>query len=230
MTADKLTLLPTADGSYTLGRGESHETYHSRFGAVTEAREVFLRNSGVLERLQRQAPTCVLEIGFGTGLNFLLTAHAARNYRCNLVYTSYEIELPPVSLISTLLSQNTPECDAEIKLLLEAVASQQQHLSVEVNPFSSLQLWTEDAVAAKFPHQQYDTVYLDAFSRNESPEFWETPFLQKVYYALKTGGSLATYSVNRKFRDALEAAGFHWDKLPGPSGKREVIVATKPQT
>ena len=67
----------TGDGSGTLRHSNHQETYHSTFGAITESRFVFLRNSGVLERFESGQTTRVLEIGFGIGLYFLMIAEAS---------------------------------------------------------------------------------------------------------------------------------------------------------
>ena len=72
-------IVKTADGSDTIYLPELDETYHSIFGAVQEARHVFIENG--IERLDRNNIR-VLEVGFGTGLNSLLTAiYAVNNHR-----------------------------------------------------------------------------------------------------------------------------------------------------
>jgi len=220
-------LQQTADGSFTLSRGNGKETYHSRFGAVTEARQVFLINSGVKERLEQQLPTSVLEIGFGTGLNFLLTALCARHNNAGLRYTGYENALLPSATITTLLERNTQGCEPEIAALGALTASAPTGAPEAINENTDLRLKAEDALSADLAIDQYHAIYLDAFSVSEAPEFWQTPFLTRLYNALRPQGRLATYSVNRPFKDALTQAGFQWQKLPGPAGKREVIFATR---
>jgi len=75
-----LTVQETKDGSLTLYSADLKEHYHSKFGAVAESDTVFVENTGVANRLARLQPTRVLEIGFGTGLNFIRTAIHARIY------------------------------------------------------------------------------------------------------------------------------------------------------
>ena len=65
------------DGSRTLRKISTGTTWHSESGALAETELVFLVNSGVVDRLSRLQPTRVLEIGFGTGLNFWTTASTA---------------------------------------------------------------------------------------------------------------------------------------------------------
>lgn len=222
-----ISLQLTADGSYTLSRGDKRETYHSQNGAVTESNEVFLRNSGVQHRLQRRQTTHVLEIGFGSGLNFLLTALCARHNSCSLSYTGFEVCLPPIDLIRQLLTRNTRGSEQEIKRVIELCGLDTTPVPKSINSECTLSLQQSDALSAELPQSGFHSVYLDAFSQNEAPDFWKVPFLKKLHASLRPGGTLASYSVNRPFRDSLTEAGFEWSKLPGPAGKREVIVACR---
>lgn len=70
-----LETLKTGDGSLTLYSGRYGQAYASRHGALTESRAVFLDGSGVVARVAAGESVRVLEVGFGTGLNFFLTAH-----------------------------------------------------------------------------------------------------------------------------------------------------------
>ncbi len=222
---NELTLFVTDDGSYTLKHPAFPETYHSKFGAVTEAITVFLENSQVNNRLQQGLPTHVLEIGFGSGLNFLLTASCAKQHQCDLSYTAFENRLPPMSIIVELLNKNTTDCDNEIEAL-QRTLSHPPVIKASVNRYSTLTMINTDVRTYEMPGNTFDAIYLDAFSVSQNPQLWQSRFLKALHGTLKPGGTLATYSVNRLFKDALTAAGFDWKKLPGPAGKREVIVAT----
>ena len=224
-TNTELKLQLTRDGSYTLKHPGNPEPYHSMFGAVTEAKSVFLENSEVQQRLQKHLPTTVLEIGFGSGLNFLLSAACARDNQCKLTYSAFEFLLPPTELSCELLTRNTTGCVKEIARLKETLDSGQT-VNTSINAYSDLTIIRSDATKSQLPVDTFHAVYLDAFSISQNPLLWQTSFLQSLNRALKADGKLATYSVNRKFKDALTDAGFTWKKLPGPGGKREVIVAT----
>lgn len=124
--------LETSDGSRTLHSDRYAQTYRSLHGALTESRHVFLEGSGVAERLRAGRSTAVLEVGFGTGLNFLVTARAwelleghagpdrsaapersapamdvgarpvGANSPVGLSYTALENELPPLARLAAL--------------------------------------------------------------------------------------------------------------------------------
>ena len=225
LNLNELTLVLTGDGSYTLAHPNLPETYHSRFGAVSEAITVFLENSTVKHRLQQGRETAVLEIGFGSGLNFMLTTACAKEYQCTLSYTAYENQLPPAPIIAELLSNNLKSCEAEINSLQHAIANP-PIINTAINKHCHLTIVNEDVRNSAIPPNAFDAIYLDAFSVSQNPHLWQATFLTTLHRSLKGGGTLATYSVNRVFKDALTAAGFSWKKRPGPAGKREVIVAT----
>ena len=243
--------LVTKDGSRTLRHPTHQETYHSAFGALTESEMVFLRNSGVSARLERGIHTRVLEIGFGTGLNFLATAVAANNARCALHYTAIEIDPLDDAVFADLLAANFPEQKDLVSKTIAAVqafrnpgrqATTQQQMpdlgnearseraqhgadGVPLTELISLRLIIGDALTVQIPGDRFDALYLDAFSPQHNPELWTADFLGKAKALLKTDATLVSYCVSRSFRDSLTDAGFDWIKVPGPPGKREVLIA-----
>lgn len=222
-------LIQTADGTRTLQSTQHSETYHSKFGAVTESIEVFVKNSGVFQRIHNNQPTRVLEIGFGTGLNFILTAGLADQHQCTLAYEAFEYNLPPLDLISDLLSHNAPQHLTLIQTLEKLINSGNITETFDFNKFISLTLRLENALHATLSEGSFDAIYLDAFSSKNNPDLWTTDYLQALHKALHNDGTLTTYSVNRAFKDALTDAGFEWQKHKGPPGKREVITARRRQ-
>ena len=223
---------PTADGFDTLYSTAYGQTYHSTHGALTEAQHVFLEGSGVAERLARHRPTRVLEVGFGTGLNFLLTAHQAAATRTRLHYTALEKNVLPAEMLALL--NHGKRLDA--LPLSEALLTWRRTLpdtpppGLYAHPFSealSLQLVVGDATEAVIPDPAYHAVYLDAFSPDANPELWTEAFLARLFAVMHPGGTLATYSAKGSVRRALEAAGFRVKKRPGPPGKREMLMAVR---
>ena len=220
----------TDDGTDTLYSHVYQQTYHSTYGARLESDHVFLKGTGADRRLQACQPTCILEVGFGTGLNFFLTAHLSQLYRSPLQFVSLEKNLLPASLLSQLNHQdlNTsiypafiswygclPEPETETRL----VWTYGNHVRLE--------LLVGDATGIEIPALGYHAVYHDPFSPDANPELWTADFFARLFACLQPNGKLATYSVKGKVRRALQAVGFEVHKRPGPPGKREVLVAVK---
>src|SRR5690606_14808582 len=91
----------TSDGSKTLYHPAIGEHYHSRHGAVQESKHVFL-GMGLRHFVEAKHPAAIsiLEIGFGTGLNFLLSADYCHQTRITLTYAGVEAFPLPVGTLS----------------------------------------------------------------------------------------------------------------------------------
>lgn len=112
----------TDDGSNTINNGRYGETYHSVNGAYTETQHVFLDGTGVAQRLKNGSATRVLEIGFGLGLNALLTADLAKTHKATLEYHSYEHDLVDADVIERLAYSSLLESPDLAKTLVEYLA------------------------------------------------------------------------------------------------------------
>lgn len=83
----KRTIITTADGSTTIHLEAWNEQYHSKHGAVQEAYHVFVDHG--LSTVKKK-DISILEIGFGTGLNALITFLEATSKGMQISYTGIE--------------------------------------------------------------------------------------------------------------------------------------------
>ncbi|TVR38091.1 MAG: SAM-dependent methyltransferase [Cryomorphaceae bacterium] len=216
--------LQTGDGSSTLRVPEMDETYHSQHGAVQEALHVFVEN-GFVACAECLDPVRILEVGFGTGLNAWLTMHRAEILQKRVVYHSIEkfpLRDEWVEKMHFPVSYNTapyPPLDA-----LHSPQALEERMITHHFRFRLIPMDVKQFEAA----QPYDLVYFDAFGPRAQPSMWEVPVFERMYRALKPDGRLVTYCAQGQFRRNLKAAGFHWERLDGPPGKREMTLAVKP--
>jgi tRNA U34 5-methylaminomethyl-2-thiouridine-forming methyltransferase MnmC len=225
-------LIQTADTSKTLYSEHYAQTFHSDKGAVTESKHVFLETSEVALTLRAGESMNILEVGFGTGLNFFLTADVALKHRAKLRYVALEQTLLPASLIQQLGYEE----HLENKDVLESYLTFRQSLLNDVKEgrygFEKdgvrLELLIGEATTQTFEASSFNVIYQDAFSPDANPELWSEEFFKKLFKALKQNGKLTTYSVKGDVRRALQKVGFTVEKHPGPpGGKREMLVANK---
>ncbi len=224
----------TSDGSRTLFCDRAGECFHSESGALSESQTVFLENSGVRRRMGEGKATRILEIGFGTGLNFLLTADQALAYNVTLDYTAIDTELVPPSLLAELGYEAFLQNPSLLTTLREHLgqAHGETEKTVKFDPRVQLRLLlgrAESLIASdQFSQQTLDCVYLDAFSPSASPALWTADFLAGLYNLLVGEGTLVTYCVKSEIQKRLRAAGFTVNCLPGPQGgKRQVLRAVR---
>lgn len=219
----ELQIILTEDGSKTLFNPQFQEIYHSRRGAYQESLHVFVEAGLGYAQGQAKAKLRILEVGFGTGLNALLTWQAAQNQFIH--YTALEAYPVPVSIWQNLdyatLCEGSEEEAEEIFLRIHEAAFGQ---ATPINEHFVL-----DKVQQKLehfmPNETYDLIYYDAFAPQAQPEMWELPIFEKLHEYLLPKGILVTYCAKGSVKRHLRAAGFEVESLPGPIGKREMIRA-----
>jgi tRNA U34 5-methylaminomethyl-2-thiouridine-forming methyltransferase MnmC len=221
----QLTIVPTADGSNTIYNAEVGEHYHSHHGALQESLHVFVK-SGLQYFLDRNDATevSILEVGFGTGLNFLLTADACINKQIQLNYIG--IEAYPVNadmMLQTGYQQYIPGVLWEQFNNTYAAALSGK---IEVNTLTKLHIAHTKLLDFKMD-EQVDIIFFDAFAAIHQPEMWNEEAIGHTVSFLKPGGVFVTYAITGNLKRMLKSMGFKVEKAPGAPGKREMLRAVK---
>jgi tRNA U34 5-methylaminomethyl-2-thiouridine-forming methyltransferase MnmC len=212
-------LQQTTTGEYTLYIPSMDETYHSRNGAIAESKHVFIQ-----EGMDRTAGSInILEVGFGTGLNALLTAHHASENNRKVYYHTLEPFQVPFDLIAKIGYGKLTSDPSLFTKLHEA----EWETKVKLNEYFTLHKTTQKLEYISLEDAAYDVIYFDAFAPKKQPELWNTEIFSKLYKATKPNGVLVTYSAAGQLKRDLKAAGFTIENPPGANGKREMTVATK---
>lgn len=218
-------LTATADGSFTLYNETIGEHYHSKHGALQESKHVFIEAG--LKKAFADFPEQsinILEVGFGTGLNYILSRSFAESVQRDFNYTGIEaFPLTLEELQSTQYQQyvaqpiwNKFEQDYQQTIAHPAELSSPQYLQIA---HTTLQEFTSSF--------KYDLIYFDAFSVQHQPELWSDEIITRVCTFLKPGGIFVTYAITGKLKRALKSCGMEIEKLPGAPGKREMLRARK---
>jgi tRNA U34 5-methylaminomethyl-2-thiouridine-forming methyltransferase MnmC len=219
-----LKIITTSDGSHSLLNEDLNETYHSVHGAIQESRHVFI-NNGLVYFLQQNGVSVVsiLEVGFGTGLNGLLTMLYGEEHPSRVVYTTIEanpLEEEIWSKLNYCKTLGRPE-------LYEEMHRSKFESEVLLLPnFSLLKLHTT-LEKTSLADETFDIVYFDAFAPSKQPELWDLPILRKIFRAMKKGGIFVTYCAKGQLKRDLASLGFNVETLAGPPGKKEMVRATK---
>lgn len=214
-------IVNTEDGSHTIYVPELNEHYHSVHGAVQESTHIFLNNG--FEACKAD-PVYILEIGFGTGLNALLTAIRCMSGNRKVYYTTIENHPLKVEITGSLnYFEYAGENGEEIFHLIHAVPWNQREIICEnfyiekiENDFTKIHL-----------SGKYDLIYFDAFGPDKQPEMWTKEMFSGIASVTNKDGILVTYSAKGEVKRSLKACGFEVTLLPGPPGKRQMIRAVK---
>ncbi|HMO38404.1 MAG TPA: tRNA (5-methylaminomethyl-2-thiouridine)(34)-methyltransferase MnmD [Saprospiraceae bacterium] len=219
-------IFETQDGSHSILSQQYGVSYHSKYGAVQESRHVFIE-AGLYHQTSEQKSRSVLEFGFGSGLNALLSLLEAERHGWHIQYET--LEAYPISL-EQVHQLNYP---ARLDATDFATAFRQMHtcppnLWQSLSPHFTFRKLITHFENAELAANSFDIVYFDAFAPGAQPELWDTLTLGKAYTALRPGGILVTYCAKGSVKRTLKSLGFVVEALPGPPGKREMTRAFKP--
>ena len=221
----KRKIITTADGSKTIQIEDWNEQYHSIHGAYQEAVHVFIKHGlqYMIKLGETFEPISILEIGFGTGLNAMLTFQEAQKLDVSINYVG--VEAYPVSQeeINQLQYDKLFGSDSQSFLNMH-----EQHWETPIKLNSNFTLIKRQQFFQEITDANtFDLIYFDAFGARVQPDLWTEAIFLKMYQALKPQGVLVTYSAKGSARRAMQAVGFEVARLPGPPGKREMLRASK---
>lgn len=214
-------IIITEDGSHSLFIPEMDEHYHSTHGAIQESRYVFLKMG--LDPLPDKELR-ILEVGFGTGLNAILTLLAGQKRTSSIHYTSLEKYPLQEKEFEVLNYGEILDAESQFKTIHKA----DWETFVPITKNFLLKKMNFDLVTDSLPEgEQYDLIYFDAFAPNKQEEMWDEKIFQKIYDAMNPSGVLVTYCAKGVIRRTMQAVGLTMERLPGPPGKRQMLRGTK---
>lgn len=220
---DRTTFI-TGDGSTTIAIASTNQYFHSTHGAVQESMHVFIE-AGLQPMIGARQQIHIFEMGFGTGLNALLTLIKCQQQQQPIYYTA--VEAYP---LEDALVQQLNYCDKLGRVDLASVFLN-MHASAWNEEVVISSLFTLKKIRSsllKYPStQHFNLIYFDAFAPDEQPELWTTVVFEKMFNMLLPGGILVTYSAKGSVRRSMQAVGFKVERLPGAEGKREMLRAVK---
>lgn len=216
----------TWDDNGVLRSKDINDGYFSGAGALAEAEHVFVNNSQWPQRWKHwRGECCIVETGFGAGLNTLCTwqafaQHAHKDARLHII----SIEHRPLKLDTLRAVYNHYP---SLKPFSEQLLAKYQYLHAGTNVF----IWPDqrvrltliiDTLSKALPHINAPVHgwYLDGFSPNENPSMWSEPLYERMrrvahntfmsasdpHYGIS---SAVTYTVAGKVRRGLKSAGFN---------------------
>ncbi|MEZ4843569.1 MAG: tRNA (5-methylaminomethyl-2-thiouridine)(34)-methyltransferase MnmD [Bacteroidia bacterium] len=210
-------IIVTGDGSSSIFIPEMNESYHSSKGAIAESEFIYIEHG--LKKIN-QATIKILEVGFGTGLNAILTFNHAKE---NIEYNT--LEPFPLNKNEWSVLNYSEALQIDNRLITE----------LHEAPFETLISLRKNFILQKFktkledfmPSKTYDLIYFDAFAPNKQASPWIYANIEKCYGMLNENGLLVTYCSQGQFKRDLKQVGFRIENPPGPMGKREITLAYK---
>ena len=216
-------IIITQDGSSSIYIPELDETYHSKFGAIQEAKHVFVKNG--LDLFENGSEISILEIGFGTGLNALITMLEAENRNLKINYVgveAYPIALDEILQLNYVKQLESPEKQVDFEKM--HASNWEEEIAINSNFTLTKRKQSFEEISDE---NTFDLIYFDAFGFTVQPDLWNEAIFEIMFKSLKNRGILTTYACRTSIKKAMQHAGFQTLKLPGAPGKREMLRALK---
>lgn len=218
------------------------DRYFDVVNALDEAQQVFFVNSNLQERIANRAAAresfVIGETGFGAGRILVALLEFMRQSGLSDVRIEYNsVELYPLSpeRMLGILAGFRDRVSAEIDLVTEAyrsldvtAAGWQSATIRHASGLVQLNLWLGEALEmVEALDKPCDAWFLDGHGPKKNPSIWRPELLMAVGTKTRPGGTCATYTVASTVRNALTAAGFSVERLPGCGGKKHVLQGRK---
>lgn len=204
------------------------DIYFSGDGAA-ETAHVFLAGNDLPRRFARAERFAVGELGFGSGLNFLMAwdlwRRAPKAAGAQLTFFSVEaFPLHPDDMARAHRAwPHLTELAARLRALLPPAIEGAHCLSIA--PDVTLILAYGDAHAALARAEGgVDAWFFDGFSPAKNPAMWRAELFAEAARLSNPGATFATFTVAGDVRRAIAAAGFTVQKRPGYGRKKEMLA------
>jgi len=214
-------IITTSDGSHTIYVPELNEHYHSIHGALQESTFIFIKNG--FDACTAD-PLNIFEVGFGTGLNVLLTALKSLTGTRIVNYTSIEMYPLEKEIISSLNYNQLTGSEGD--RIFSLIHSSPWNYDVNICTNFNLKKIKSDCTS-EVPTGKFDLIYFDAFGPDKQPGMWTREIFERMASITNKNGILVTYSAKGEVKRNLTACGYNVELLPGPPGKRQIIRAIK---
>ena len=228
-------LVELANGTHSIHSVAERETFHPVIGPVAEAEALYVRQLGLVRRLQPHAGEFVIwDVGLGAAANALTVLRAARDVTGMIRMVSFDRTLEPLEFAlrhAGPLGYLTGYEEHLARLLTDdRVAFSDGGLAVNwelhLGDFPALlgsSTNTAPGAALPAPH----AILFDAFSPAKNPAMWTQPLFESLFKRLEPGRPcvMPTYSRSTMLRVTLLLAGFFVGVGHATGEKEETTIA-----
>lgn len=205
------------------------DIYFSKESGLLEARHVFLDGNNLSARWEaKKQDFHIIELGFGTGLNFLASWQlwSQKNTGAKLHFTS--IEKHPLSVNDLYQSMELwPELALYYKLFINKsnlLGERGGVLHLDDNKVELRVIYGDVNDMLPSVNISADAWFLDGFAPAKNPDMWNENIYSNMARLTNPGGTFATFTAVGNVRRGLQQHGFKVSKIPGFGKKRHILA------
>ena len=207
------------------------DIYFDKTDGVKEKEHVYLNANDLANRIKLSDKLCIAELGFGTGLNFILTWRLWKKNRkpnSSLTYISFE-KAPLSKKEMTMVYKKFKELNDFSDQLIQKLTDNyktNRTIYFKSENINLILIYDDFSLLTNF-HFKADIWFLDGFAPSKNPEVWDNSYYKNIYNRTNLKGSLSTFTSSGLVRRGLALAGFSVTKVSGFGQKREMLKAIK---
>ena len=208
-----------------------NDIYFDKLNGPKETEHVYLNTNNLTKKFKNKQKFVIAEIGFGTGLNFLLTWKLWKENRKtngSLTYISFE-NAPLSKKDIERVYKKFKKLDGYSRFLLKNIPERcksTHRIFIKADNINLILIYDDITSLINFNFKA-DTWFLDGFSPKKNPLVWTDKLFKQLYNFTNLDGSLSTFSVAGHIRRGLLKAGFKVSKVSGYGNKKEISYAIK---
>ena len=208
-----------------------NDIYFDKLNGPKETEHVYLNTNNLSKKFKNKQKFVIAEIGFGTGLNFLLTWKLWKENRKtngSLTYISFE-NAPLSKKDIEKVYKKFKKLDGYSSFLLKNIPARcksTHRIFIKADNINLILIYDDITSLINFNFKA-DTWFLDGFSPKKNPLVWTDKLFKQLYNFTNLDGSLSTFSVAGHIRRGLLKAGFKVSKVSGYGNKKEISYAFK---
>jgi len=218
---------------------EQGAPYNTRYGDIyfsvdgaREVQRVFMEPADIDVRLRANRRFTIAEFGFGSGLNFIMLAAAAKRAGCRLHFLS--VELNPFRKADLRQTRARYTDTAELETLDELSTVYPAllpgwHRRLLADGMITLSIYFGEV--STFVHELrtrhlhgVDAWLLDGFAPDRNPDMWDNTLFEAMAQTSRTGATVSTFTSVGRVRRGLESAGFNMRRVDQRPMKRESLA------
>ena len=207
------------------------DIYFDKTDGVKEKEHVYLNANDLANRIKLSDKLCIAELGFGTGLNFILTWRLWKKNRkpnSSLTYISFE-KAPLSKKEMTRVHKKFKELNDFSDQLIQKLTDNyktNRTIYFKSENINLILIYDDFSLLTNFDFKA-DIWFLDGFAPSKNPEVWDNSYYKNIYNRTNLKGSLSTFTSSGLVRRGLALAGFSVTKVSGFGQKREMLKAVK---
>ena len=207
------------------------DIYFDKTDGVKEKEHVYLNANDLANRIKLSDKLCIAELGFGTGLNFILTWRLWKKNRkpnSSLTYISFE-KAPLSKKEMTRVHKKFKELNDFSDQLIQKLTDNyktNRTIYFKSENINLILIYDDFSLLTNFDFKA-DIWFLDGFAPSKNPEVWDNSYYKNIYNRTNLKGSLSTFTSSGLVRRGLALAGFSVTKVSGFGQKREMLKAIK---